>query len=48
MLPWFNGVGATLTLLCIWAVGLTLFTGWSWLVIAEKLGGSLRLVDIYD
>ncbi|OVZ94096.1 cell division protein FtsK [Yersinia frederiksenii] len=39
MLPWFNGVGATLTLLCIWAVGLTLFTGWSWLVIAEKIGG---------
>ncbi|WP_392434457.1 DNA translocase FtsK 4TM domain-containing protein [Yersinia sp. HM-2024] len=39
MLPWFNGVGATLTLLCIWAVGLTLFTGWSWLVIAERIGG---------
>lgn len=38
MVPWFNGVGATLTLLCIWAVGLTLFTGWSWLVIAEKIG----------
>ncbi|WP_145520062.1 DNA translocase FtsK 4TM domain-containing protein [Yersinia mollaretii] len=41
MLPWFNGVGATLTLLCIWAVGLTLFTGWSWLVIAEKIGGAV-------
>jgi DNA segregation ATPase FtsK/SpoIIIE, S-DNA-T family len=39
MLPWFNGVGATLMLLCIWAVGFTLFTGWSWLVIAEKIGG---------
>ncbi|OMQ22979.1 cell division protein FtsK [Serratia oryzae] len=39
MLPWFNGIGATLALLCIWAVGLTLFTGWSWLVIAEKIGG---------
>lgn len=39
MLPWFNGIGATLALLGIWAVGLTLFTGWSWLVIAEKIGG---------
>jgi len=39
MLPWFNGIGATLVLLCVWAVGLTLFTGWSWLVIAEKMGG---------
>ncbi|WP_431222962.1 DNA translocase FtsK 4TM domain-containing protein [Serratia sp. L9] len=39
MLPWFNGIGATLALLCVWAVGLTLFTGWSWLVIAEKIGG---------
>ncbi len=39
MLPWFNGTGATLALLCVWAAGLTLFTGWSWLVIAEKIGG---------
>ena len=39
MLPWFNGIGATLALLCIWAAGVTLFTGWSWLVIAEKIGG---------
>jgi S-DNA-T family DNA segregation ATPase FtsK/SpoIIIE len=39
MLPWFNGIGATLALLGVWAVGLTLFTGWSWLVIAEKIGG---------
>lgn len=29
MLPWFNGIGATLALLCVWAAGLTLFTGWS-------------------
>ncbi|MCS3409260.1 DNA translocase FtsK 4TM domain-containing protein [Serratia sp. AKBS12] len=41
MLPWFNGIGATLALLCIWAAGLTLFTGWSWLVIAEKIGGAV-------
>lgn len=39
MLPWFNGIGATLGLLCVWAAGLTLFTGWSWLVIAERIGG---------
>ncbi len=39
MLPWFNGIGATLTLLCVWASGLTLFTGWSWLTIAERIGG---------
>jgi len=39
MTPWFNNVGATMVLLCIWAAGLTLFTGWSWLTIAEKIGG---------
>lgn len=38
MLPQFSGVGATLALLCIWAAGVTLFTGWSWLMIAEKIG----------
>lgn len=38
LLPHLNSVGATLVLLCIWAVGLTLFTGWSWLTIAEKVG----------
>lgn len=38
ILPWFNGIGATLALLCVWASGLTLFTGWSWLTIAEKIG----------
>ncbi|XBS71066.1 DNA translocase FtsK 4TM domain-containing protein [Acerihabitans sp. KWT182] len=39
MSPHFSGIGATLTLLCVWAAGLTLFTGWSWLTIAEKIGG---------
>ncbi|MEG3134181.1 DNA translocase FtsK 4TM domain-containing protein [Rouxiella sp. T17] len=39
MTPWFNNIGATLVLLCVWAAGLTLFTGWSWLTIAEKIGG---------
>ncbi|MFP1591078.1 DNA translocase FtsK 4TM domain-containing protein [Escherichia coli] len=28
-----------IALLCVWAAGLTLFTGWSWVTIAEKLGG---------
>ncbi|WP_323855523.1 DNA translocase FtsK 4TM domain-containing protein, partial [Xenorhabdus koppenhoeferi] len=38
ILPWFNILGATLALLGIWAVGFILFTGWSWLTIAEKIG----------
>lgn len=41
MTPYFNNVGATLVLLCVWAAGLTLFTGWSWLTIAEKIGGAV-------
>ncbi|SFM89791.1 DNA segregation ATPase FtsK/SpoIIIE, S-DNA-T family [Izhakiella capsodis] len=36
--PWFSPAGGTLTLLCIWAAGVTLYTGWSWLTIAEKIG----------
>ncbi|MCX8959744.1 cell division protein FtsK [Erwinia psidii] len=39
MSTWFSGAGGTLTLLFIWAAGLTLYTGWSWLTIAEKIGG---------
>ncbi|TQC71655.1 cell division protein FtsK [Pantoea dispersa] len=38
MAPWFSGAGGTLTLLCVWAAGITLYTGWSWLAIAEKIG----------
>ncbi|GLR09859.1 cell division protein FtsK [Mixta theicola] len=38
MAPWLNGAGGTLALLCLWAAGLTLYTGWSWLTIAEKIG----------
>ncbi|WP_034913782.1 DNA translocase FtsK 4TM domain-containing protein [Erwinia sp. 9145] len=41
MVPWFNGPGGTLTLLVVWAAGLTLYTGWSWLTIAEKIGGAV-------
>ncbi|ECF5996363.1 DNA translocase FtsK [Salmonella enterica subsp. salamae] len=39
--PLLHSSGGTITLLCIWAAGLTLFTGWSWVSIAEKLGGWL-------
>lgn len=39
--PLMGSVGGTLLLLGVWAVGLTLFTGWSWLTIAEKIGGVL-------
>ncbi|RDK89537.1 DNA translocase FtsK 4TM domain-containing protein [Enterobacillus tribolii] len=38
LIPMVSGVGSTLLLLAVWAVGLTLFTGWSWLTIAEKIG----------
>lgn len=38
LLPWFNVLGATLALLCVWAIGFTLYTGWSWLTITEKMG----------
>ncbi|KHN52025.1 DNA translocase FtsK [Pectobacterium fontis] len=41
MIPRFNSMGATLILLCVWGAGLTLFTGWSWLTIAEKIGGGV-------
>lgn len=37
--PLLHSSGGTIALLCVWAVGLTLFTGWSWVTIAEKLGG---------
>ncbi|EJQ0902348.1 DNA translocase FtsK [Salmonella enterica] len=39
--PLLHSSGGTIMLLCIWAAGLTLYTGWSWVSIAEKLGGWL-------
>ncbi|ENZ7702005.1 TPA: DNA translocase FtsK [Klebsiella pneumoniae] len=39
--PLLHSSGGTIALLCIWAAGLTLFTGWSWVSIAEKLGGGI-------
>ncbi|WP_437888165.1 DNA translocase FtsK 4TM domain-containing protein [Phytobacter sp. V91] len=36
--PLLRSSGGTIALLCVWAAGLTLFTGWSWVTIAEKIG----------
>ena len=38
MKPMFGDLGTTLVLLCCIATGVTLFTGWSWLMVVEKLG----------
>jgi S-DNA-T family DNA segregation ATPase FtsK/SpoIIIE len=35
--------GSTLVLLFAWGIGLSLFTGLSWLIVAEKLGEGLEL-----
>ena len=43
--PQLNSSGGTIVLLCVWAAGLTLFTGWSWVSIAEKMGSfTLRIL----
>ncbi len=34
--------GSTLTLLLLFAVGFSLFTGWSWIIMTEKLGAGLE------
>lgn len=36
-----SGTCATLILLCVWATGIVLCTTWSWLIIAEKIGGAI-------
>ncbi len=38
----FGMTGATLALLVLFAGGFSLFTGWSWLMIAERVGGFLE------
>ncbi len=38
----FGMTGATLALLVLFAGGFSLFTGWSWLTIAERLGGVIE------
>ncbi len=44
MAPYLNQATGTLVLLCVWAAGMTLYTGWSWLTIAEKIGGVVMSV----
>ncbi|WP_319781677.1 DNA translocase FtsK [Oceanisphaera sp. IT1-181] len=39
--PVFGTLGTTLLLLCGFATGVTFFTGWSWLLIVERLGASV-------
>lgn len=41
MMPLLTSSGGTIALLCVWAAGLTLFTGWSWVSIAEKIGAAV-------
>jgi S-DNA-T family DNA segregation ATPase FtsK/SpoIIIE len=38
----FGFTGATLLLLVVWAVGLSLFTGLSWIALIERIGASLE------
>lgn len=38
IVSWFGAVNGILTLVCLWAIGITLYTGWSWMAIAEKIG----------
>ncbi|HEX4508763.1 MAG TPA: DNA translocase FtsK 4TM domain-containing protein [Burkholderiaceae bacterium] len=38
----FGFTGATLGLLVLFAGGFSLFTGWSWLTIAERVGGAVE------
>lgn len=42
----FGYIGSSMLLLLIFAVGFSLFTGWSWIMITEKLGGVL--ITIYE
>ena len=37
----FSFIGSTLILLFVFAAGFSLFTGWSWILIVEKLGGAM-------
>lgn len=38
----FGYTGSTMMLLLLLAVGFSLFTGWSWILITERLGGGLE------
>jgi len=42
----FGFAGSSMLLLSLFAVGFSLFTGWSWIMITEKLGA--RLITAYE
>jgi DNA segregation ATPase FtsK/SpoIIIE, S-DNA-T family len=42
----FGYAGSTMLLLLLFAVGFSLFTGWSWIMLTEKLGA--RLITAYE
>ncbi|PPC86408.1 MAG: cell division protein FtsK, partial [Methylotenera sp.] len=42
----FGFTGSTMLLLLLFAVGFSLFTGWSWIMMTEKLGKNL--IDAYE
>ncbi len=47
MINQFNHIGATLLFLSIWGAGFSLFTGWPWLLIVEKIGwGTFYLFNL--
>jgi len=39
--------GSTMVLLALMAIGFSLFTGWSWIVITEKFGAALEFIYRY-
>ena len=42
----FAYAGTTMILLLMFAIGFSLFTGWSWVMMTEKLGAGL--INVYD
>lgn len=40
----FGFAGSTMALLLLLAVGFSLFTGWSWILMTEKLGGAIEFI----
>ncbi|HSR02048.1 MAG TPA: DNA translocase FtsK 4TM domain-containing protein [Methylophilaceae bacterium] len=42
----FAYAGTTMILLLLFAIGFSLFTGWSWVMMTEKLGAGL--INVYD
>jgi S-DNA-T family DNA segregation ATPase FtsK/SpoIIIE len=44
VMPMLNGLGTTIAMLFVWAAGMTLFTGVSWISVVERLGqGAIAL-----